>query len=287
LIELLGAYGEGWGGPEVQLTVFWATLRRRWYFVLIALICTAAASYVTVDKVGPTYEAKGAVLLFPPVATVQEDRKTETLGNPYLMLGGLSNARDIVIRSLTAKSTHEELCRQRADSTYEAMREGLCTPHPTVTYEAVQDFTNNAPIILVTTEAKSPANAVTAMHVVMERVPKVLSDLQAGLNLERKAQITSVPLVDDRQPDVIHKDQIRAGIVAGAGTLALGLLMIGLLDGLIVGRRSGRTTSRATEQFADGVDQNPQVVSADPDQDVQVVSAEAHNEGGPLDVVRR
>jgi hypothetical protein len=101
------------------------------------------------------------------------------------------------------------------------MREGLCTPHPTVTYEAVQDFTNSAPVILVTAEAKSPASAITAMHVVMDRVPKVMCDLQAGLNLERNAQITSVPLVDDTQPDVVHTDQIRAGIVAGAGTLPL------------------------------------------------------------------
>jgi hypothetical protein len=30
--------------------------------------------------------------------------------------------------------------------------------------------------------------------------------------------------------------------------------MIGLLDGLIVGRRSGRTTSRGAQRAADGVD---------------------------------
>jgi uncharacterized protein involved in exopolysaccharide biosynthesis len=71
----------------VQLTVFWATLRRRWYFVLIALVCTAVASYIAVDKVGPTYEAKGAVLLFH-LWRRSGNRKTETLGNPYLMLGG-------------------------------------------------------------------------------------------------------------------------------------------------------------------------------------------------------
>jgi hypothetical protein len=258
----------------VQLKVFWATLLRRWYFVILVLIGTVAASYFVVDKIGPTYEAKGAVLLFPPVTSVQQGSKSGTVGNPYLMLGGLNNARDIVIRALTAKATREELCQQRSDIGYEAMRSQLCKPRPSVMYEAAPDFTNSAPIVLITVDAGSATNAVTGLNAVMERIPAVLTDLQEGLNLEGNAEITSLPLVTDRQPDVVHKDQIRAGIVVGAGTLGLGLLMIGLLDGLAGARRSRGTAHADTRDASAESGDQPRAIEAEPVYESRAMPAE-------------
>ena len=229
-----------WEDHGVQLTVFWATLRRRWYFVIIALVCTAVASYVTVDKVGPTYEANGAVLLLPPVTTVEKN-ESDTVGNPYLLLDGLGQIRDIVIRTMLAQATHDELCRPQAEPAYESMREELCGPHPGVTYDVTQDYTNRAPIILVTVEANSTTNMVTALSAVVDRVPIILTDLQAGLKVKPNAEITSAVLVSDKKPEIVRKSQIRAGIAVGAGTLALSLLMIGLLDGLLAARRSKKS----------------------------------------------
>ena len=233
----------------MQLKVFAATLLRRWYLVLLALICTAAATFLAVDKVGPTYEAKGAVLVLPPVATVQRGSQSDTLGNPYLVLDGLSQIRDIVIRAITAQATHDELCQQRADPAYEVMRVELCKVRPEVIYEATPDYTNRAPIILVTVEADSAANAATALTAVMDRVPEILADLQSGLRLGANAEITSALLTADTKPEIVYKNQIRAGIVAGAGTLSFFLLMIGLLDGVLAARRGRRAVS-AEDQAA-------------------------------------
>jgi hypothetical protein len=238
----------------VQLKVFLATLLRRWYFLLLALLCTAVASFLVVDKVGPTYEATGAVLILPPVTTVQQGSKSDTIGNPYLMLGGLSQIRDIVIRAMTAQATHEQLCQSRADPAYEAMRAELCKPRPGVRYEATQDFTNGAPIILITVEADSTVHVITALAAVMDRVPEILTDLQSGLKLGANAEITSMPLISDRKPETVHKDQIRAGIVAGAGTLGLSLLMIGLFDGLVATRRKRSAQAKPTDLSAVGKD---------------------------------
>jgi hypothetical protein len=87
-------------------------------------------------------------------------------------------------------------------------------------------------------DGDTASNALIALGAVTERVPKILANLQAGLKLGPNAEITSTLLAADRKPEIVHKSQIRAGIVAGAGTLGLSLLMIGLFDGPLAARRS-------------------------------------------------
>lgn len=212
----------------MRLKDFWTTLVRRWYFVLIALALAAGGTFYVIDKVGPTYEAEGSVLVFPPVATVQRETELQTQGNPYLVLNGVSQARDIVIRALTSKSIVDELANEYPDSTFEA------TP----------DFTNSAPIILITAKAGSAPEATAALSAVMGRVPKILDDLQSGLDLPSQAEITSRPLVADTEPDPVYSSQIRAGIVAAVVALGLGLLLVGLLDGLMTGRAGKKGAPR-------------------------------------------
>jgi hypothetical protein len=217
----------------VQVRVFLDTLLHRWYLVLVVLAATVAAGILVVRAVGPTYEATGAVLVLPPRTTVQQGLKEEANGNPYLALGGLTQVRDIAIRSVASQETNDDLCRLRPDPAYASMRNQLCKSDPAVTYDVTPDFTNSAPIVLVTVDADSAQNALVALDAVMERVPVVLSQLQAGMKLKADATITSAPLVADRQPEVVRKDQIRAGIVGAAGTLGLGLLAVGLIDALL------------------------------------------------------
>lgn len=220
----------------MRIKDFWTTLVRRWYIALIALFLAIAGTFYIVQKVGPTYEAEGSVLVFPPVATVQRETELQTQGNPYLVLGGVSQARDIVIRALTSKATQEELANEYPDSSFEA------TP----------DFTNSAPIILITTKASSSDQAVAALAAVMDRVPSILVDLQSGLDLPTEAQITSRPLVADPSPDPVYSTQIRAGLVAGVAALGLGLLFVGLLDGLLAGRATKKRPKKQDDSKPPG-----------------------------------
>ncbi|WP_029137538.1 YveK family protein [Nakamurella lactea] len=206
----------------MQLKDFGATLLRRWYLLIVALAITIGGTLYIIDYVGPTYEAEGSVLVFPPVETVQRASEDQAIqGNPYLVLNGVSQARDIVIRALTSKSTQE----------------AVATQVPNSSFEATPDFTNSAPIILITAHANTGEDATAALNTVIERVPKILSDLQAGLDLKSAALITSRPLLADKVATVVHKGQIRAGIVAGVGILGVCLLLIGLFDGLMARRR--------------------------------------------------
>jgi hypothetical protein len=231
----------------MDLKVFWATLTRRWYLAVVALLFTVGTTLLVVNMVGPTYEAMGSVLVFPPVATVQRDTEIQAQGNPYLVLNGVGQARDIVIRTLTAKSTREELAEQDPGSSFEA------TP----------DFTNSAPIILFTVEANSSSAALSALAAVMDRVPTALNGLQSGLNLPADAVITSKPLIADAEPDVVHKGQIRAGIAAGVAALGLSILMIGLFDGLLAARRSTtRSSHRRARTALEDSEQGAQPIPA-------------------------
>jgi hypothetical protein len=238
-------------------------LRRRWYLGVATVVLAVAATLLTVSLVGPTYEAKGAVLLVPPGTTLQQRPGTATsAGNPYLELSGLGQARDIVIRSMSAKSTYLELCAARGDARYESMRADLCGPRPSVSFEITQDYESSAPVILVTAEAGSAQDSVTALTTVMDRVPATLQELQGGLNLRAKAAITSTPIVTDSLPDVVHKDQIRAAVLVGGGLLALGTLLIGFVDGLLGPRR--RPAPEAVDPGAEGVALEPVVAASVP-----------------------
>jgi hypothetical protein len=249
----------------VQLKDFWAVLRRRWYLVLASVVCAAAAASLVVFAVGPTYKAQGSVLLLPPGTTVKRASDSKVVGNPWLSLGGVSQARDVVIRALMASKTHETLCQQEGDAAYQAMRAVLCDSHPDVSYEVEQDFISSAPMILISVEANSPANAVTALDAVADLVPKTLADLQEGLKLRPGALITSMPVAIDQKPTVEHKDQIRAGIVAGGGTLGLALLLIALIDGVLGARRTGQVEVGEEELAEAPVDLNWAQSDAEPD----------------------
>ena len=52
----------------MEMSVLWGSLRRRWYLVLALAVLTLGAMFVVTQRVGPTYEATGTVLVYPPVA---------------------------------------------------------------------------------------------------------------------------------------------------------------------------------------------------------------------------
>lgn len=213
----------------MELKVFWRALGRRWYLTLAIVALAVAATYVVVGRVGPTYEAAGSTLVFPPAASTKSDEGVKTAGNPYLDLAGVSQARDIVIRTLTSKSVRDEWGEE----------------FPGMSYEATPDFTNSAPIILFTIEGGTSAGSVAGLQALMERVPDVLDQLQAGLGLTAQDEVTAMPLTQDEVPETVRKSQIRAGILAATVVVALGLLLLALVDSLLMNRRRAKVAGAA------------------------------------------
>ena len=218
----------------MQLNAFGATLLRRWYLVVVSLGLAIAASAYVVSDVGPTYEVEGTVLLFPPTSSTTSGDQTVTQGNPYLYLGGLNPARDILIRSLTSRGERDE----------------LAALHPDADYTMESDISTSGPLMVIDVSSGSSAEAVAALNTLLDKIPATLDALQADLGIDSDAYITSQTLTADDRPEVIHKGQIRAAIVSGAGMLVLCLLLVGLVDGLLLSAAARASASKKSESDA-------------------------------------
>ncbi|GLJ67655.1 hypothetical protein J2S40_000308 [Nocardioides luteus] len=213
----------------MELSAVWKALARRWYLVIVTLGITVVAVVVMMGRVGPSYTAQGTLLLFPPEGTTRAGERVE--GNPYLSLGGLNPARDILIRAMTAKSARTDLEKS----------------HPGVGYEMYADMAVSGPIVVVDVTGDDEEETIAALNSLFETVPGVLADLQSDLGIKRREYITIQKLTIDEKAEKVTKDQLRAGIVSGGGVLVGGLLGIGLLDGLLLSRARAR---REREQEA-------------------------------------
>lgn len=256
----------------MELKVFWRTLRRRWYLTMVVLALTVGATAYVVRDVGPTYEAEGSALVFPPASSIEVEGRAATAGNPYLELAGVNQARDVVIRTLKSRTVQEQWAED----------------FPGVEYEATPDFTNSAPIILFTVEGGSPEATTTGLDDLMSRVPAILLDLQDGLGLSSEGMVTARKLTQDVRPAVQRKGQIRAGLLATAATAGLGLLLLALADSLLVSRsrtRSARAEARARAEAAGrGPEPTPQAhLEPEPDSDSDSESEPVYSYRIPVD----
>lgn len=218
----------------MELSAVWGALARRWYLVIVSLGLTVVAVVVMMGRVGPSYTAQGTLLLFPPEGTTRAGERIE--GNPYLSLGGLNPARDILIRAMTSKTS----------------RAAVEKSHPDVGYEMYADMAVSGPIIVVEVTGPSDEATIGALNTLFETVPTVLVDLQSDLEIKRREYITIQELTIDETAEEVTKDQLRAGIVAGAGVMVGGLLGIGLLDGLLLSRSRGGRRRPEDEQHDAG-----------------------------------
>ncbi len=224
----------------MEMSVLWGSLRRRWYLVLALLVLTLGAMYVVSQRVGKTYEATGTVLVYPPSQSSMPDGSSSQ-ENPYLSLGGVNQARDVVVRALTSKKVSDEF--------------GETYPMGT-SFEIVPDYTNSAPIILFTVEASNPQVATDALDSLVSLVPVELSNLQSGLDLPEAERVASRVLTQDETPQATNKAMIRSVILAGAGVGGAGLMLIALVDSLLLGRRNPDPAGAADAE-ADGAAAGP------------------------------
>jgi hypothetical protein len=227
----------------MELSEVWKALLRRWYFVLVGIVATVGATYLVTTSVGPTYHVEGSVLLLPPEIAQERDPTAQVQGNPYLYLGGLTAARDVVVKAVTSRTA-----RDKVDAIA-----------PGAEYEVTPDFDSSGPIFLLKVDAPTRESALAGLNALIASIPPTLRDLQDGLSIESSAFISSRVITSDVAPETVRKGQIRAAIATAAAVSALSVLAIGLLDGLMGGRRR-RGGAGEPEH-----DQQPAVAAAPPE----------------------
>lgn len=189
-------------------------LLRRWYLVAVGVALTGMLSWLAYGAVAPTFQARANVILLPPESSVEPG------GNPYLYLGGLDQALDVLVRALNS------------DDVAASVRED----HPGATYQVGRDESTSGPIVLVEATGSTAESTTGALEAVLALLPETLEGLQQELGVAPTSQITSQPLTVDDEPEVSQKSRLQiVGALAGAG-LAGTVLLTGALDALLAAR---------------------------------------------------
>jgi len=185
------------------------SLRRRWWAVSLGLLATLGLGYMALTLVPIEYVARSSMLLLPPESTL------ETTSNPYLGLGGLQPAADVLSRALNDGAVHEAL----------APRDG------TATFTVDRDTTSSGPLVLVEVTDVSSTGAAATLDAVVAEMHLTLKKLQEEVGVPEIELIDVVDVARDMTPEPDNKTQIRAILVAVA--LGLGGTLFGtdLLDG--------------------------------------------------------
>jgi hypothetical protein len=197
--------------------VGWALIRR-WYAALGGLIVVGAVCALAYVSVPADYKASGSLVLLPSAQSVGSG------GNPYLFLGGLGQAMDVLTRRMAAAETVEKFSAQ-----YQKM-----------SYTALPDVTSGSSILVVAVKARSAATAEQALAAILADVPTELTTMQDSLHVPATSRISSMPVAEPSPPVRDTKGQIQAvGAVGAAGTVLV-VLFTALLDGLLLRQKRRR-----------------------------------------------
>jgi hypothetical protein len=188
------------------------SIRRRWYLALVGVVATAALCGVAFLAIEPTYQRSATELLMPGPLSIPEG------GNPYLYLGGLTQASDVLVRAVSAAKVQDPI--QAA--------------HPGSSVTIARDVTTSGPMILVTVTGNSDADAAGALGRAVDEVSATMKSLQDEARIGASARISVVPLTVDTRSTMIQKTRFTAVGAIGAAGLVLTLLMVGLVDGLLL-----------------------------------------------------
>ncbi len=213
----------------MNLKKLMASLWRRWYLVLGGLLVTVglcAGAFVTTS---PVYERNASELLVPGSVSIPVG------GNPYLYLGGLGQASDVLVRALNAEDVVGPIVKE----------------NPGTTISIARDTSTSGPMITITVSGNTDAKVATAFTAILSEVPSTLDRLQNAASVASDARITTLPLTVDATSTLIQKGRIETVGFVGIAGLALTVLLVGLIDGLVLSRASRKKAKQKKPQKTD------------------------------------
>ncbi|MFI2562883.1 hypothetical protein [Paenarthrobacter sp. NPDC018779] len=199
----------------MQFRTVIASIIRRWYVLVAGILVTGLVCVAIQMNAPDKFKAQASLVLMPSSQSIG------AAGNPYLYLGGMSEALDILIRKLSSQP----------------VKERVLANFGTATYAAEPDRGTNGAILVITATADSPEQTMSLLKAVMEETPRSLNEMQEALNVAVPARITTMNLLVDRQAVPEVKARTQLVLVAGAGGVAVTLVIAVLLDGLLLTRR--------------------------------------------------
>ncbi|MFC8682197.1 hypothetical protein ACFT30_11800 [Microbacterium ureisolvens] len=192
-------------------------LRRRWYIVVPGILLAVVLAAVTWFLVKPTYQTSATQLLIPSSGSFAPNT-----GNPFLNLGGLSQAADVLVGAMGADDVAGEIMDEHDGSTIVVAR----------------DWGNSGPSILFTVTARSESEATAVLREIVDQTEVVLDELQDDEGIEEDFRINTIPITFDANATIDQKSRMTTAAGVGAAVAIFAVLLAAVLDGLLRRRRA-------------------------------------------------
>jgi hypothetical protein len=229
----------GWLGGATSVANFWGkimvlndmllSLLRRWYIVVLGLILTAAGVYGAYSVTPVNFSASSTVVLLPPEKSVEDG------DNPYLYLGGLGQALNVLVISMNS----------------EASQELLIGSEPGQSFTLAQDNASTGPIINIAVEAPTGGQAVELVNKVTEQLPKTLDSLQDELKVPSDAKIGTMTLAESQEAKTENRRQLQVMIVVAGAGLVLTVLFVAALEKYLTKRKAKKGATKPNNKQDD------------------------------------
>ena len=190
-------------------------LLRRWYITFPGLVLAVAVAFGAWSVIPPDYERSATQLLLPGADSMPAD------SNPFLFLGGLSYAADVLVRAIGAENVMGEIAKE----------------HPDAKVEVTRDVSSSGPFVLITVTAPDDAEAGKILDGLVVKTGELLNEMQDAEKIEQQNRITVTVITVDAEGTAQQRDRLVASAGAGIGVAALTLILAALIDGLVRQRR--------------------------------------------------
>jgi hypothetical protein len=183
-------------------------LMRRLPLVILAVLVAVLTGIGAWLLVPPIQQSTAAVLFVPSVKQPGVEGPT----NPLLSLG---TSVSIVASVVQIAVSNDQTMATLAENGH------------TGKYEVLSDLSSNAgPVLLVTVEDSSFAQAQATRDALVEQIAKALQLLQAQQRVPEDLRVNTVLLTSSVEPTAIHKTQAQVASVGAAAMLVALLLLI-------------------------------------------------------------
>lgn len=222
-------------------------LLRRWYIICLGLLLAGILAGLTWSAIPPKYERSAVQLLVPGVGTLPEGST-----NPFLYLGGLTDAAEVMARSVGSENTLNE----------------VAAAHPGISVEVVRDTSTAGPFIHISVTSNDEVETAEALADLVRRTPLVLQALQEQEGVKPSEHITVIPVTVDQESNVTQRNRLLATVSVAVIGAIVTLLLTGFIDGVTRRRRTQRekvsqTFGSADLTMEDSRDQNEEVSPVD------------------------
>lgn len=214
-------------------------LSRRWWILVIGLLLAASASGAAFAVAHPTYERSATLLLLPGKGSLPSDSQ-----NPFLFLGGLTFAADILVRATGSEN----------------MQHQIELEHPGTSFEVIRDPTTAGPVIRITVTAGSADESEVVLKQLTDEAASALHDLQAAENIGANERITTITVTMDDHATVRNRMRIALSVAAGLAVAGLTVAVSAIAEGLSVRRQTkpGSVTISRRGVVRPATDEDPQ-----------------------------